>query len=291
MLSLGTLIEWWLYGAIRYVLFWIPGVLPFGVDRGMPWQWLLYNSVWDWLHYNDNHDRPDEVWLNAWFRMCLGETLGLAAARAQPLIDAVKDRLLTLIGAIRGGFPSLGSWVDWLQRAIGYALPAWVPNISVGLEWLRSRFPDGIIFGWQTWDAIWDGIKSAVQNWAKARFDRAVSFARNAYDWVVRTGSDLRQWRDRVGGWIDTFRANPYVYITAALGGAYAWLLGFYKRPRSMVLEWLGSDWPRLQSFAGRCLDFYFALWSRGADLLSQIIENPGKFIADWLENELEKRW
>lgn len=291
MTNFWTIVEWLLYGGLRYVTYWIPLVTPAAVTRAMPWQWLLYNSVWDWFHRRANNGGPDEHWLNSWFEMCVGELLRLAEARAQPYVDAVKKLLLDRIGTIRPGFWSIASWVDWLQRAVGYFVPAWAGTIVGGLDILRDKLPAGIKWNWSTWDTIWEGIKSSVRTWAQDRFDRARTLAFSAFNWVVGLGGQLIRWRDRVSGFIDYVRYNSRVFVTAALGTAWAWLVGFFLNPRGVIVKFLGPDWPRVLAFARDCLDFYYALWSRGYRVLGRIVDDPAGWLYSKIEQMLVDRW
>lgn len=291
MPSIWEILDWILYGLIRYVLYWVPLVKAPRVDRGAPASWWRYNSYWDWEHKDDDGGYPDEVWINSWLEMAFGELRRLATEEAKPFIDAAKNALVSLIGYIRPGFGAMGSWVNWLQTAVGYALPTWLSNIANGLDWLRNTFPAGVRFGIQTWDQLWESIKSSVRSWAMARYDQFMAWASQNLDWIRVWGETLKQWRDSVKGWIDRVRYDPRGYIREVLGAGIDWLLAFAVAPVGIVLSWLGPDWPRLQTYARDCLDFYYGLWSRGWRTLGEIVDNPKEWLLARLEQAILDRW
>lgn len=291
MTSLSTIIRWALYGAVRYVLYWIPGFLPPAVGIDTPTAWWSYADSWEWSRAGANNGRPDEIWLNAWFRMTVGELSKGAVATAATFTRNLRDRLRTVIGYIRPAFQSTGEWLSYLQGVIGYIIPTWTSTIGTGLNWLRERLPATIRYGWGTWGDLWETIRSSVRSWARARYDEARQWASNAFDWVVWFGDALQRWRDRVAGWIDNFRANPYGYVAGLLGEGWSWLLGFYSNAREIVIGWLGPNWPRLRTFARDCVRFYYNLWSSGANELSAIVEDPQEWLRDKVERMLLYYW
>jgi hypothetical protein len=286
-----TILDWILYGAVRYVMLWIPLVTPFHVDRSVPWQWFRYNDWGDWSHYNDNNGGPDEHWLNSWFGMCLGELKTLLLEESKPYVDAVRYALSAAIGSVWAAFPNLGSWLQHVQLQIGLSLPHWVESVSQGLDWLRDRLPTEIKFGWSSWDQLWESIKSSVRNWAIARYDQARAWANEHQWWVVNIGESLRTWRDRIAGWIDTVRSDPWSWLLSVLGPGLPWLLEFYRNARAWVISWLGPEWQELVSFRNGPLRFYFDLWARGWASLAQLIDDPRSWLETRLEDLLLDRW
>lgn len=289
--DLWTLIDWFFRGFIRYVLFWIPLVTPFPVDWGMPWQWLLYNSVWDWFHHNDNNGGPDEHWLQCWFRMVFGEALRLAVWEARPYVDQVKDWLRDLIGYIGGGFSSLGSWVNHLDGLIGHYVPSWAGNIARGLNIVRDKLPAAIRYGWHSWSAIWDRIKSEVRGWARDRYDSWWGYIVRVWNWISEAGLTLQRWYDRAHGELDAFRSNPAGYIADKLGEAWVWLRNFRYRGRDQVLLWLGPDIGKILRFGRDCVTFYYNLWSLGWRELADLVSDPCGWLYDRLQSAIEDRW
>jgi len=289
--AIWTIVEWFLYGAVRYILYWVPALTPFSVGRPVPWQWFRYNDWWDWGHSDDNNGGPNEHWLNSWFEMCIGELKVLAVEEAKPYVDVAKVFLLGVIGGIRVGHTSMGSWVDLIQRSIGYYVPSWASSIVNGIEIVRNKLPSGIKLAWQTWDDLFETIRSRVRSWARDRYDFAKQRAFGAFDWIINFGDSLRGWRDHVSGWIDHVRNNSYGWVIAVLGGAWSWLVGFYQRPGGVIRGFLGPDWGKMVTFARECIDFYYGLWSRGWRVLGDFTEDPLGSLYVWAEQILTERW
>jgi len=286
-----TILEWFLYGAVRWVLYWIPLVTPFSVDRSVPWQWYRYNDGYDWSHRNDNNGGPDEHWLNSWFEMALGELKVLILEESKPYVNAVRDAWRSLLGSVWGAFPSMGAWVQHVQLMIGLTIPPWTANVVSGLGWLRGTFPLVVREGWASWDELWEGIKSSVRNWAISRYDQARAWASDNLWWVANVGESLRSWRDSVAAWIQGVRSNPWGWVLSVIGPGLPWLLEFQRDARAWVISWLGPEWTELVSFRNGPLRFYYNLWSRGWESLAQLIEDPGEWLRSRLEAALLDRW
>jgi len=289
--NLWTILGWILYGLIRFVFVLIPYVKAPGVYRGAPSQWYRYNTWSDWGHHDDDDGRPDEHWCRAWLEMAFGELAAYAVDKARPYVDQVKSLLLSVIGYIKGGFSSMGAWVNWLQRAVGDAVPYFAANLAGCASWLYFRLPAEIRQGWRSWSDIWEWIRESVRSWARVRYDAAKSWAFNAVNWVNSTGDQLRRWRDSVAGVIDQIRHDPYGWITGRLGWAWAWLAGFASNGRDTVLGWLGPEWPGLVTFSRDCVSFYYNLWSAGWRVLGDFVADPKAFLMDRLEQAVLDRW
>lgn len=291
MVSIWTILGWIFYGLIRYVLYLIPLVKAPRVDRGPPSAWWRYAGWWEWSQGTADGGYPNESWARAWLGMAFGELQRVATDKAKPYVDKAKAFLLGVVGYIRTGFDSMGSWVNWLQSAVGYVLPSFASNLGAAAIWLYGRFPWVIRTGRESWDQLWERIREQVRSWARSRYDLAKSWASSAINWVNGVGDQLRRWRDQVAGWLDQIRYNSYGWIVGVLGSVWAWLVGFRWNARSIVLGWLGSDWPRLVTFARDCLSFYYNLWSRGWVTLGELVNDPKAFLFDRLERAVMERW
>lgn len=287
---------WWvlsaiLYGLVRYIFVLIPLVKAPRVYTDIPGPWWDYNDFMDWLHFVADDNHPDEHWCRSWLEMAFGELARYATDKALPYIDQARNELRGLIGYIRSGFPSLGAWADWLQRAVGEVVPYFASNLSGCASWLYFRLPAEIRQGWRSWSDVWEWIRESVRAWARVRYDAARAWASDSIQWVRSTGDELRRWRDSVGHWIDNVRSDPYGWITGQLGPTWTWLLGFSARARATVIEWLGPDWPKLTTFARDCVSFYYNLWSSGWDTLGELVDDPRSFLMDRLETAILDRW
>lgn len=290
-MTIWTILDWILYGLVRYVLFWIPLLKAPKVERSIPSEWWSYNTYSDWLHKDDDGGYPDEVWCRSWLEMAFGELQVLATNKAQPYVDAAFAVLRSVIGAFPARFMSVGSWVDWLQSLTGSVVPFFAASLSSAALWLYDRFPASIVQGWESWSDIWESIKASVRSWARSMYDRAVVWARQGLDWVQNIGDSLRLWRERVADWIDTVRSDSRGWISRVLGPGIDWLLTFALSPVSIVLSWLGPEWPRLLTFARDCLAFYYNLWSDGWQTLGEFVSDPSDFIISRLERVVMDRW
>lgn len=291
MPNIGLLVDWFFYGFIRYVVYWIPLLTPPSVNRAMPWQWLKYSSIWIWLQKGANKGGPTEAWLQDWFRMIFGEALLLAEITAMPYVDRAKEVLESAIGSVASGIGSLSAWIGQVQGWLGLPLPWWSGTVHNGLTWLRGKLPQGIRDAWQTWDGIFDGIKSYARDWVMARYEQAKTWARTAFDWAVNAGQSLITWRNRVAGWIDAFVANPYGTIVGYLGYAWQWLSGFQVNGRAIVLGWLGPNIYKALKFARDCSVFYYNLWHRGWRVLADLVDDPVEYLYSRIERMLVDRW
>lgn len=291
MTSLGTLIGWFFYGFIRYVIFWVPLLTPPSVDRSPPWQWFRYGDWGDWFHSDDNRGGPDEFWLQTWFRMVFGEALLLAVDEAKPYVRRIRDALRDLIGGIRSQFGSVSGWLGWLEALFGYPLPWWSSTVNRGLSWLRGKLPASIREGWRSWDQLFDGIASGVRAWVASVYDHFRNLAQDAWSWAFNQGEMLLRWYWHVESWIQQFKNNPYGTITGYLGWNWDWLHDFVYNARARILSYLGSDIHKLLLFGQNAAIFYYNLWSRGWRVLSEFVDDPMGFLYERAERMLIDRW
>lgn len=291
MTSLGTLIGWFFYGFVRYIIFWIPLLTPPSVDRSPPWQWFRYSDWGDWFHRDDNRGGPDEFWLQTWFRMIFGEALLLAVDEAKPYVRRVRDALRGLIGNIRSQFGSVSGWLSWLEQLFGYPLPWWASTVNRGLSWLRGKLPASIREGWRSWDQLFDAVAEGVRNWVRGVYDHFRNLAQDAWSWAFNHGEMLLRWYWRVEAWVQNFRADPYGVIVGYLGWYWDWLRDFVHNARARVLGYLGPDVHKLLLFGQNAAIFYYNLWSRGWRVLSEFVDDPLGFLYERAERMLIDRW
>ena len=290
-MTIWRILDWILYGLIRYVLSFISWIPTPTVDRGPPSEWYKYASYYQWYWHDDDNGRPTTAWCEQWLEMAFGELASYATKKARPYVDQIRDKLRGVIGYIRSGYSSLGSWVNHLQNRIGEGSLSFASNLRNAASWLYFKLPYGVRAGWETWDQIWDGLRAKVRSWAQARYDTAKSWAHSAIAWVNTTGDQLRRWREQVSGHIDRLRSDPYGYIVGYLGSAWSWLSGFASNGRDTVLGWLGPEWPTLVTFGRDCVTFYYSLWSKGWEDLGEFIDDPKSFVLDRLEQAVLERW
>ena len=290
-MTIWTVLDWILYGLVRYILYLIPLVKAPRVDRTIPNEWWAYNSYADWRSREADGGYPDGEWCRSWLEMAFGELAKLATEQAKPYTDAIKSFLLGVIGYIPSRFASTGSWVNWLEDLTGGFAPFFAASLGAASVWLYDRFPGGIVQGWQSWSDIWENIKASVRSWARSQYDQARVWASDNVHWIWNVGESLRAWRDSVRGWIEHVQNDPRGWVLGLIGPGIDWLLAFALSPVSIVVSWLGPDWPKLQTFGRDCVSFYYDLWSAGWRTLGEFVNDPKGFLMDRLERAIMDRW
>ncbi|GAH18076.1 unnamed protein product, partial [marine sediment metagenome] len=157
MPSFWDVIGWILHALLQYVLFWIPVLKPLPEPGVPPWPWWIYNTWNDWFWHKDYEGRPDEHLIRQYLEMAFGELKRLTLHEANNALDDAKNWLHGLIGYVRGGYSSLGSWVNALNDRLGDWLPDWAGNVGWGLNYLKNLFPGMIKYGWGSWSDLWEG--------------------------------------------------------------------------------------------------------------------------------------
>lgn len=291
MPSIWTILDWIFYGLIRYVLYLIPLIRAPEVDRGPPSSWWRYNNYYDWREAFADAGRPNEHWCRSWLEMAFGDLQRVATDKARPYVDAAKRYLLGVVGGIRGGFWSMGAWVDWLQRAVGYTLPFFAANLAGAATWLYGKLPLQIRAGWQDWWQLFEETRAMVRKWVMSRYDGFRAWTDWLVSWITGIGESIRQWVARNAAWVDEWRQNPYGRIVGLLGPGWGWLLAFRDNAVTWIVGWLGDDWRRVVEFARGPLTFYYNLWSWGWRTLSDFVADPRSFVLDRLEQAVMDRW
>lgn len=283
--------EWAIWGVYQYARYVIPLIRPDPVPNTVPVTWWLVNTFGDWFWHRDSDLIPDEHWIRRWIWMAVKCIVWAALGDAQELVDKAKSAVLSVIGSVKAGFPSMGVWVSFLQIAIGNHIPFWTADLASGLDWLWDRLPSGIRERWQSWDQLWDMILDRAKSWVRSTYDRIVDKGRNAWDWAQQSGERLKRWVDSVQSWVNRFKSDPYGTIASYLGQTWQWLRGFSQSGRSQVLSWLGPDIGKLLTFGASCATFYYNLWSLGWSELESFVRDPKAFIIDRLTRAIENRW
>jgi len=234
-----------------------------------PAWWYLYWSWGDWYLNLDADKRPNLDWCYRWTVGSLRLIGAYAESIADAARDAAKNTVRSWIGYVRHGFSSFESWTENLWSKVGDASFSWASSLTSAATWLRGHLPQTIRDGLQTWDSLWNGIKNAAIDWARARYEDARTWASQAVNWVNSTGVSLRAWYDLAYSWLEDFRQNAYARTTGLLG----------------------DTWRRLATFAGGSLTFWNNLWGSHADDIGKFFGNPLQFLYDKTEDFLCNRW
>ena len=257
------------HGVTQAVKVVVPLVSPDAENANPPAWWFLYWNWSDWWSNLDSNRRPNLDWCFHWTVGSLRLVGAYAESVADNARDAAKNTVRQWIGYARHGFSNFSDWVDNLWGKIGAASFSWASSLTDAATWLRGRLPQTIREGLQSWQSIWDGIKNAAIDWARARYEDARAWASGAYTWVLGTGETLRNWHARAQVWVDDFRQNTYTRVTGLLG----------------------ATWTRLVTFAGGSLTFWNNLWGSHADDIGKFFGNPLQFLYDRAEDFLVSRW
>lgn len=291
IISLWTFLDWLFYGLIRYILWWVPVVQPFRVDRTIPGHWWMYNTYYDWYEHLDGDKRPDEHWIQQWLEMTFGEFKRLVASAAEDLARGIRDYLLALIGYVRSGFPSLGAWIDAIGSLVGDSLPFFASTLSGGLAFLYSLLPVGIRNEYKTWGELFDGIRDAAVSIARGLVDAVRHLAEDAHRWVFDQGQRVYDFYGDVQHFVRDLVRDPRGTITGVLGDTWAFLVMFALSPVSIVLSWLGPDWTAWLTFNAGPAAFLYNLWSTYHDEIADLFEDPRGWVMDRLESAIMDRW
>jgi hypothetical protein len=263
---LGWIVHgWWQRFVIEHNLW---AGLAFTEPDDAPQMWLDIYPEWLWDHGLTN-GKPDWYW-------CFHYT-GCARVHFENWVfdktDSARDTAVSWVraftGYVRYGYTRFEYWVDTIWNRVGAYSLWWADNLTAAADWLRNKLPDEIRSSWSTWSDIWEGIKDAVKDWARARFDAAVVWATDAWAWVIGTGNLLKSWWDTAAAWLDDFRQNAYERVTT----------------------WLGTTWTRAVTFFRDAGTFWYNLWGSYATEIGAFWADPLGWLYDRAEAELVRRW
>jgi len=232
-------------------------------------QWWLdtwYNSAW----WRDNLE-DGKPKLNFWvfYREAARDrysdwVVQAADNVARPLSNAISN----LLGSLLHSYTTFSAWIDTLWTRLGTYVPSWATSLSHAAVKLYHWFPTAIVNGWEIWDDIWERIKTAVKDWAKTRFDAAMTWVANNAPWVIDWINFLGNWYYFAGEWINSFKANPY----------------------GTVAGWLGVAWATWTGIYGSINDFYNTVWVPFKVDLHGFLDHPWLWIQDRIDEEVEHR-
>jgi len=181
---------------------------------------------------------------------------------ARPLANAISN----LLGSLLHSYTTFSAWIETLWDRVGHYLPPWATSISHAAIKLYKWFPTAIVHGWESWNDIWESIKTAVKSWAQTQFDAAKLWVANNAPWVIDWINFLGNWYYFAGEWINSFKANPYGTVAGWLGGAW-------------------STWTRIY---GSILAFYNLVWVPFKVDLHAFLDHPWLWIQDRIDEEVK---
>jgi len=270
-------ILWWnLIGQYMYYVYaklslgitWRRRLLP-RFDPGPPQWWLDTWHVYDWWNGNLDNRVPNTAFVLFYRRAAkdrFEEWIKNAAdSIARPLVNAV----LWLLGSLLHGYTTFSAWIEAIRHRVGTYVPSWAASLADAAKLLYRWFPAAIRAGASTWNDIWESIKTAVKNWARARFDDAMTWVANNAPWVIDWVNFLGNWYYAAGEWLTAFKEDPYAVIAAALGVAWSTWTGIYNG----------------------ILNFYNNVWVPYRITLHDFLADPLGWMYDRVEDELVRRW
>lgn len=285
-----TIAGWIIHCVIQFVLLHAPIVNPMAENSYPPGWWYELWSYSDWRNNLDSQNRPNNALLSMYWECCWWHMRLRVDKIAEGLVNATRSFLLLLIGNIRSGYLSLGSWLDQVHTILGLVLPSWASTAIDGLFHLFEIFPYAIRYGWVTWSEIWENIKTEVRDWALAFYAATMKFALDAWAWVSAWGSNIRAWWQSFSSWLANFVVNTYAVIALALGAAWSFLVWFFQNPTGRVFGWLAPWWDLLRTFARDCLTYWYNIWGSHASRLSEFLSSPLDYLYDRAEAFLEDK-
>jgi len=263
------IIGWLWHGMLQLIRVVVPIIQPAPEPWSAPGWFTDVWPDWLWWYYLESDSRPTETWCHNYIYAARVQMQRWIERRSDQARDTALEWVRAFTGWVAHGYSTFQDWLEAIRERTGTWVPWWADSLADAASVLWLKLPDAIRYAWQTWDDIWEGIKSSVRDWVRATYDYLVSLGQSAWDWVLAQGDALRAWWESVRSWIGAFMADPY----------------------GTIVTWLGPTWTRLTTFATDCLDFWYNLWgSNGADI-GGLLSDPLNWLYDRAEDLLIERW
>lgn len=281
------------HGVIQSCLLWIPLLKPLVEPWIPPWWWVAcyYNEHWQ-ENLDDEH-RPTDLFMYYWWRCFWSHVHFFVNLTVVWLAGELNDLTLALLGALHEGYESFAEWIYAISDRLGDYLPDWCTSFVDGLLRLFAMFPETIRDAVETWSDIWERVRQAAEDWARARYEEARGFAYDLWDWYTALARTVTDWWQSAHDLLDDFLSDVYGFITRFLGEAWTFLTWFWSNPAAALAVWLAPWWTPLVTFATDCLDFWYNVWGSYAQELSEFLADPLGFLWDrgeaWLNRRLEQ--
>lgn len=248
-------------------------------------EWLLprftkgaptwFTCGWAWADlWNDNlknctgdppRCRPNTAFVLHFRKVAKDRYEDWVADKAGTIAGVLVDAVSVLLGSLLHGYTTFSIWIDAIRGRVGTYVPWWTTTLAAGLVWLRSKFPTAIRDATSTWDDIWGSIKTAVKDWAKARFDAAIAWLNNTVSALVTGYNTVRAWYDLVSTWVTNFKNNPV----------------------GTVVGWLGAAWTAWTGVRTGIVNFYNNVWVPFKVGLHDFLDHPVLWMEDRVTEEV----
>lgn len=255
---------WWQYFVLDHGL---PSWLKLAEGTTAPAFWRDYYSQWQWEYYLDDNGKPTHLIWASRYRTCATRAFNAwVGVQTRAARDAAISAINAALGSLLHGYTTFSAWIETIWNRVGTAMPWWTVNVVSGLSKLYYWLPSAIRSATSTWDDIWDAIKTAVKEWAKARFDAAIAWLNNTISWLTTGYNTVRAWYDIVATWVTNFYNNPIGTVVGWLGAAWTFLTG----------AWTGLK------------DFYNNVWVPFKVSLHDFFDHPVLWLYDRFDEEAD---
>lgn len=245
-------------------------------DKGAPtwftcgWAWaeLWDDNLKDCVTYRKKC-RPSPIFYLHYRRVARDRYSDWVAQAAKNVATPLVDAVSTLLGTLAHSYTTFSSWLEAIRTRVGTWVPTWADNLASAASKLYNWFPAAIRRATATWGDIWDDIKTAVKDWATARFDAARLWVANTSSWLVAGYNTVRTWYDNTASWLTKFKEDAY----------------------GKIVGWLGAPWNFLKGAWWQLRKFYNEVWSPYKVTLHDFLADPLGWLYDRVEEELIRRW
>ena len=175
------------------------------------------------------------------------------------------------------GFNDASQWaIDWASGFITDLLR------TAGLIWdsitsLWGRFGAAILDGMWTVVTWVRATSNNILEWAKQRYDGVRQWAVEAWDWVKNKGG-------LVWDWILDSGAAIWEWIREKGGSVWEWV----RNKGGNVWDWIVKTGAAIESWWNKYWRFYSELFDTFANQLWSFLEDPERFILDYVVDGLE---
>jgi len=163
MYAFLDIIGWLWHGMLQLIRVVVPVIQP-AAEPWSPPGW--FTDVWpDWLwwYYLDSDSRPTETWCHNYIYAARVQMQRWIERRSDQARDTALEWVRAFTGWVAHGYSTFQDWLEAIRERTGTWVPWWSDSLADAASVLWLKLPDAIRYAWQTWDDIWEGIKSSVR--------------------------------------------------------------------------------------------------------------------------------
>jgi hypothetical protein len=287
----GDILAWLVHGLMQLARIAIPFVSADPENGPIPSWWAKWFTPQFWYENLDSYNRPNWNWAISWTNGTLWLIAEWAEETGNIAANVVKGALLATIGTLPFDIPTVSLWIIRIANQVGTSMVSFASSLVEAAQKLYYMFPYLISVAGQTWDYVFSLIKTEVYGTIQNAYAAVVTFATDAWAWVLNTGDAIHQIVIDNNSWWVSLRSNPLAFLVSILGQPWDWLIDLRNNFYSHVISILGQPWHDLITFWQGPLWFWFNIWSQNAGAIANLCADPGGAIKSWLENELNRIW